>query len=268
VLRVLTSTARWILSFLDWPVRVGHALLLSPPWLPVVVIFMPSSKPKLQTIRSGSYQDWATIHEIFIRSEYSLKPFSQWHSISRFYRELADAGNPMLILDIGANVGVSARYFASEYPAASIACLEPSSENYLKLRANISGLEQIWAYEAAISSAGGVVDLFDPNLGNNAFRTFGKGKPVSSVPAMTVAQVLDDFSNYELFIVKVDIEGFESELFESNYEWIDRAKVISIETHDWMFPGEGVSRNFIKALGDRKRDLVFKGENLFSIRID
>ena len=266
--RLLTSTVRWLLNLFDWPIRIDNAVLLTPPLFKKQIIFAPSAKPRILKIFCSTYQDWATIHEVFIRKEYSLKPFRQWAQVSQYYRELVDAGESLLILDLGANIGVSARYFTSEFPEAAIACLEPSSDNYSKLKRNVSSHENIFTYMSAVSSVSGVVDLIDPRVGNNSFRTFGEGEKIGSIPAVTVEEILGDFPNHELFIVKVDIEGFESKLFEANYDWIDRAKVISIETHDWMIPGEAISANLIKALGGRDRDLVFRGENLFSIRVD
>ena len=37
-------------------------------------------------------------------------------------------------------------------------------------------------------------------------------------------------------LIKIDIEGGESELFEKNIEWIEKFPLIIIELHDWMLP--------------------------------
>lgn len=38
-------------------------------------------------------------------------------------------------------------------------------------------------------------------------------------------------------ILKIDIEGAEKQLFESNYEnWLPKTKIIMVETHDRMIP--------------------------------
>lgn len=268
LLRLLTSTARWLINLCDWPFRHEHAILLSPPFLRRQLIYLPSASKRLQSIESNSYFDWATIHEIFIRREYSLQPFRHWPMVNTFYQDLASTGKPILILDLGANVGVSARYFVAKFPEATVACVEAAPLNYPRLRANLVNQENVAIYEAAISSEMGQAELFDNGLGNNAFQTFGKGKSIDVIPATTVGKILEDFPGHELFMVKVDIEGFEAKLFESNFDWIDRAKVIAIETHDWMLPGEAISANFIQSLSGRDRDLVFRGENLFSIRND
>ncbi len=42
--------------------------------------------------------------------------------------------------------------------------------------------------------------------------------------------------------------------------------MLIIELHDWRFSGSANSQTFIKSISGRKRDFVFKGENVFSIR--
>ena len=67
------------------------------------------------------------------------------------------------------------------------------------------------------------------------------------------------------FIVKIDIEGFEAELFSRNLEWLDRFYVLIIELHDWMLPRQRSSQSFLRAIGALDRDFLYAGENVFSI---
>ena len=67
------------------------------------------------------------------------------------------------------------------------------------------------------------------------------------------------------FIVKIDIEGFEGELFSRNLEWLDRFYVLIIELHDWMLPRQRSSQSFLRAVGALDRDFLQVGENVFSI---
>jgi predicted O-methyltransferase YrrM len=41
--------------------------------------------------------------------------------------------SPKRILDLGANIGLSALYFHRQYPEASIACVEPAPKNFSML---------------------------------------------------------------------------------------------------------------------------------------
>ena len=78
-------------------------------------------------------------------------------------------------------------------------------------------------------------------------------------------------NNYVPLLIKVDIEGFEKNLFEKNLQWMDLFDVIIIEIHDWMIPSQSNSSNLVLALSESikrgiKRDLIISGENLISIK--
>ena len=85
---------------------------------------------------------------------------------------------------------------------------------------------------------------------------------------MTVPELLEKFSwrdGYLPFILKVDIEGYESALFDGKCDWIDEFALMITELHDWALPTQGTSRNFLRAVAERERDFVYIGENVFSI---
>ncbi|MBH5294795.1 FkbM family methyltransferase [Salmonella enterica] len=41
--------------------------------------------------------------------------------------------------------------------------------------------------------------------------------------------------------------------------------VCIIELHDWLYPGEGTSGPFLRLCGQRDRDFIYRGENIFSV---
>jgi hypothetical protein len=71
----------------------------------------------------------------------------------------------------------------------------------------------------------------------------------------------------EPFLAKVNIEGFERDLFSDGLDWLDRIAVLFIEPHDWLFPGRHTSRTFQKALGDRDFHLFIVGPHLCYVRL-
>jgi FkbM family methyltransferase len=95
------------------------------------------------------------------------------------------------------------------------------------------------------------------------------------IKSITVEDILIEYkNNCTPFLIKIDIEGFEKNLFSKNFEWMKNFLIIIIEIHDWMIPGKSISSNFIKALEkisndeNNKRDLIISGENLISIRLN
>ena len=86
------------------------------------------------------------------------------------------------------------------------------------------------------------------------------------VAILTIDQAAATVPNGELFLVKVDIEGFESDLFASNLDWLDRVSAVFVEPHDWMLPARKTSRTFQRAFAARDFDLLMIGENLLFVR--
>ncbi len=65
----------------------------------------------------------------------------------------------------------------------------------------------------------------------------------------------------QIDLLKIDIEGAELELFQSNYEqWLPRVKVVVIELHDHLRPGcSSAFNNAINSINHRKAQ---QGENI------
>ena len=246
----------------------AHWVLLSLPFASRQVIFNTRNK-SLRSASISSYFDWATLHEIFVRSEYSLELFEANAAVEDEYLGILKSGKRPLILDIGANVGFASIFFTGVYPEAEVIGLEPSEANQQRAVSNLRKNPKAKVQLGAISTIDREIEFFDPGLGNNAFRTFGdKSQLVSTVKCRSVQSLINEHSQLTPFLIKIDIEGFESHLFAGDNSWVDKFKVIVIEIHDWMLPGQAISSNLMQALGGRDRDLVFRGENLFSIRND
>jgi FkbM family methyltransferase len=232
-----------------------------------VVINFGNSDTLPFSFRKQSLGDRGVIQQIFVNKDYDLSQLARFKDISGEYERIIKTGRTPLILDCGANIGASALWFAKSYPKSHVIALEPEEHNYEILHLNCGTHPNITTMRAAISSVDETLFIQDPGEGDWGFRTTNKpeGKEVPT-PAYTIAATSRKFPDADLFIVKIDIEGGEAHLFETNFEWIDRAMLIIVELHDWLMPGSANSQNCLKALSQYPRDFVFRGENLFSIR--
>ena len=62
-------------------------------------------------------------------------------------------------------------------------------------------------------------------------------------------------------ILKLDIEGSEKELFETNFEdWLPKTKILIIELHDAM--KTGCSKSVFNAISKYDFSFSIKGENI------
>jgi FkbM family methyltransferase len=221
------------------------------------------------TTRFGAFSlrpsetDLQVLRQIFIDREYDLEAFPQGKEIRQAYDDCLRRGKTPLIIDAGANAGFSARFFASAYPDARIFAVEPDPDNAELCRENTRVLPQIEVFEAAIGAQAGHVAVEHNGEGAWAVRTRLAG---SGVPVVTINDLVSRCNDAELLIVKVDIEGFESNLFSEATEWIAQTVSVVVEPHDWMLPGSGSSRTLQQAMCDGSRDLLISGENLVFVR--
>ena len=89
----------------------------------------------------------------------------------------------------------------------------------------------------------------------------GKGKYTDAQ-----GKVYEGKFRYGSFITKIDIEGFENELFSKNTDWIKDFYLITLEIHDWMMPKQSPSKNFFREHSKENRDCYLKGDMVFSIK--
>ena len=69
----------------------------------------------------GKSSDFRVFDEIFLKEQYNS------HLLPK---------NPKVILDAGANIGLSSVYFANRFPNAQVFALEPENSNYELLSVN------------------------------------------------------------------------------------------------------------------------------------
>lgn len=214
-------------------------------------------------VRPGD-SDAVALRQVFGEGSYDLEHFPQNTRIVARYRQIIADGKKPIIIDAGANIGASALWYARAYPEACIVAIEPDPENAELCRYNVSGHENIRLLECAIGSRSGEVTLKrtpHQSWGVQTERS-GAGIKICTIEEAEAAAGADG----ELFLVKIDIEGFEDDLFSTATEWIKRATVIVIEIHDWMLSGKYSSRTLQKALFNEGFEMLLHGEVLVFVR--
>jgi len=216
----------------------------------------------------GSPADRAVIQQCFVQPQYAC-PGAHGRGIDAGYAAMLRLGQTPFILDLGANIGAAAVWFAVRYPAARIAAFEPHPGNFRLLETNCQGLAVETLRAAVCGVAAGARRLVDPGLGEWGYR-LGPGDAAEAGLAVDCV-VLHDWLADRLsgvlapFILKIDIEGGEADLFEHEAGLLHRFPVVILEPHDWLLPGDAVSRGFFRWHAAAERDFVFYAENVFSI---
>lgn len=205
---------------------------------------------KFPVALSNFSADVTTLFQIFFAKEYEVDLYQL----------------PAFIIDCGANIGLSAVYFANKYPDAKIIAIEPDEGNFKYLKLNTERYPNVTCLQKAVWSKKEVLQMVDPGRGDWGLQT----KPVSdaglpSVDTVTIDELMQDFNITSIDLLKIDIEGAEKELFASGYEnWLSRTRVMAIELHDFFDPT--ISPIFFNAIKQYNFETYSLGENLICKR--
>jgi FkbM family methyltransferase len=171
--------------------------------------------------RLGS-TDFLVLEEIFMHNEYAL---------------VADniTNQTRIIVDLGANVGVSIRYWQKNFPNCTIVGVEPHPENLKVCELNVRGLLNEGRCKLIRACIGSVarrsqITTDDGEWGHRLVK--GEASSGDTVEVITMADVLRYIPDKALIdLIKCDIEGGEAELFSDCSGWINRVRVLVIEIH-------------------------------------
>lgn len=218
-------------------------------------IFLPEIVSPI-TLRSKT-SDIPTFYHIFFYDHYKINLKFQ----------------PETIIDAGANIGLATIYFANKYPKSKIISIEPENSNFKMLEKNILNYPNVKAIKKALSNLSNqVLNIVDKGYGKWGFITELKEESsgynlTNCIETVTIEDIMKEENFKIIDILKIDIEGAEKELFESNtLFWLPRTRCIIIELHDWM--KKGCSKSVFEAITKYNFSFSLKGENLVFINED
>jgi FkbM family methyltransferase len=212
-----------------------------------------SQSPHPIFLRAGS-SDMSVFKEVLLDEEYSF-PLAE---------------TPHTIIDAGANIGLSAIWFATRYPHARIIAVEAERANFELMVRNLEAYPNVTPVHAALWSHGGVVGIEDPfNVRGWGFQTTQLDdrarSPFGRVRCVTAGDLIEEYGLDRVSLFKIDIEGAEYEVFSDpgSSEWLTSVDAIAIELHDRFRPG--CSRAFFSRVGELTIEKTM-GANTFVAR--
>jgi FkbM family methyltransferase len=171
-------------------------------------------------------------------------------------------GEPRVIVDAGANIGLASILFANRYPRAKVYAIEPERSNFSLLVENVRPYSNVVPIQAALWGENTTVNILDPGSGAWGFMTDVAGSG-HEVPAITVDRLMDEHDIERIDILKVDIEGAEKEVFAKDPAWIGRVGSIICELHERL--KGGCNRSFYNATSGFAEEWRH-GENIYVTR--
>src|ERR1700730_1909753 len=166
------------------------------------------------------------------------------------YRCLSELRSPKLIVDLGANVGYASAYFLTRFRDCSVIAVEPDPDNFIALQKNLTPYSgnRVKTIRAAVWPRSERLQLDLTHAGQG--QEWGvrvKPSEVGTKQTVTIPELLKASAQDRISLLKVDIEGAETELFASGTEWLDKVDNIVIELHN-----EAAHKTFFNAI-DKSR---------------
>jgi FkbM family methyltransferase len=227
---------------------------------------LPGSRSPIY-LRKGT-TDKDVFFQVFLIREYDFSGIPQFDRLKAVYDDMLAHGETPLIVDGGANIGLSCLWFARLFPEARIYALEPDEGNYAMLCANTRDYPNIVPLRAALWDRGDAKVLIanqkDPASCYRVMETGGAG---GGFAACTVPDIMRRAGAARILLAKIDIEGGEDALFRSNTAWLDKTEALAVELHDWMLPGLASSRNFLVALANHPFEVVWHHGTMFCVKL-
>jgi FkbM family methyltransferase len=189
-------------------------------------------------VRAGT-ADASTFEHVFIWNDYDLR-----------YPDGVET-----IIDAGANIGLSAVFFANRFPGATIVAIEPEAGNFALLQRNTASYANVVPLHAALWSEDTDLSLSNPDDRVDSYR-FGAEGGTQVVRAFSVPSILDRFGMTRTDVLKIDIEGGEAAVFADRPFWVDRVGMFIVELH-----GEEAERAFHDATARLAGLRYRRGEN-------
>lgn len=246
--RGFQNIADWLSCLANWGTKVyklRHALTDEAHEIDV-----PGLRQPVYLRKNGT--DHRTFYHVFLKGDYDVR---------------LDASSVSVIVDGGANIGLSSLYFNRKFPGAHIIAVEPDNDNFEQLSKNVRGYSNITAIRGALWGSIADVHIANPNAAAWSFRVEEQSvKSTTSLGALTIAQIMNDYKIEYIDLLKLDVEGAEKNIFGPDCDaWLNKTRLIICELHDRFLPG--CSSRFHDAVQRNGFDLIYCGENVIAEKV-
>lgn len=176
--------------------------------------------PELLTLRSLK-------HPILVRPGSDDIPTIMNNVIREEYAQFLTAEAPRVMIDAGAFIGDTSAYFLSRYPSLHVIAVEPEAANIELAKVNLAPYgERVTLIQKALAGRTGVAAFGGQSIGGSL------DKAGVMVETTTLPEILASIRGARIDILKMDIEGAELQVFESEPEaWLPHVDLIVAELH-------------------------------------
>jgi FkbM family methyltransferase len=197
-------------------IRNGLGFACDPQRTITIDLWIDADGPTTVTLRPFA-GDLFVLYEVLAFNVYHIAP------------SLLPTDNVRVIIDCGANIGITSLFLAARYPGAMILSVEPHPDNFALLKINVTEIPRILPIQACITGTPQKAVRFtaDQAAWGNRIATDGDG---ILVPAITIEELCNQNGIEKVDLLKLDIEGAEEEVLEHG-TFLARIENIIAELH-------------------------------------
>ena len=190
------------------------------------------------------------------------------------YKFVSNSSKPV-ILDCGANIGVSCLYFSKLFPNSKIVAFEADPNIVKVLNKNLSSnnIRNVEIIDKAVWINNDVIEI---SLEGADGATMYSKTNLIKVPSIRLKDFIKSESKIDF--LKIDIEGSEYEVLKDCSDSLGKVENIFVEYHSYINSNQKLSeiigileknqfRYFIKSVNDREMPLINK-KNKFNPNMD
>ncbi len=193
------------------------------------------------------------------------------------YQEVLDTIKQAgVILDIGANIGSTALFFASINPTATIIGFEPHPNTYLKAKENLSlnDAKNITLLNKGLGETKTVLKLYEVNTNNPGMNRIMAGteennNPFKEIEIDTLDDVMQQNNITKVDYIKLDVEGYEYAVLAGGIKTLQSKPVMFIELDDDNLRENNKSaKELISLITSCGYSSIYRADNLAPITVD
>lgn len=177
--------------------------------------------------------------------------------IKKVYEPFLKGKKDLTIIDCGANIGLTALYFAKY--AKQVYAIEPAQQHVDIIKKNLEGndIKNVTVVKKALSNVNGTTKFFH-NTNTTMFSlnpAVNNKNDFEEVETITMDKLFEDKNITNVDFMKVDVEGHESEIFNSDgfRKVADKIDVIISEWHAWNKSNVNIMISSIRDAGFKFR---------------
>ncbi|MCL4860212.1 MAG: FkbM family methyltransferase [Caldilineaceae bacterium] len=204
--------------------------------------------------------------EQLTKLQYWYRPLPRGVNVLYDIRLLLPKFKPIVVFDVGANVGQSSRQYVRWFPQTQIYCFEPVGSIFAELQRNIGGFDNIQPFQSAFSSVKGQAVIRYEGTCSTVQPLNSDCMPDirTSVEAIDL-DTIDEFCHREhirrINFLKIDTEGHDLEVLSGAETMLSTQMIDIVQVEAGMNPK---NRKFVP-FEEFKRFLEDRDYYLFGI---